>query len=110
MPRAKRICGRPGCPKPVAKRYCTQHDAEYEAKRGTKKERGYGADFWAARRYWVDEVNRGGVACWRCKKPLQPGQSFDLGHDDDDRSIIRGPECPRCNRSAGGRKGRAMQT
>lgn len=41
--------------------------------------------------------------CWRCDNPIDP-KYWDLGHDDWDRSIYRGPECPSCNRSAAGRK------
>lgn len=41
--------------------------------------------------------------CWRCDNPIDP-KNWDLGHDDWDRSIYRGPECPSCNRSAAGRK------
>lgn len=103
MPRAKRICARPGCTKPVNKRYCTQHDAEYEAKRGTKKERGYGADFWALRRQWESKVAAGEVNCWRCKERIDPQQTWHLGHDDNNRAIIQGPEHPRCNLSAAGK-------
>ena len=48
--------------------------------------------------------------CWRCGGPITPGQPWDLGHDDHDRSIWRGPEhrgreCPAGgNRATAGRK------
>lgn len=103
MPRAKRICPKPGCPNVVAGRYCPHHNREYEAKRGTKKERGYDARFQELRRRAVDQVEAGGVSCWRCGQPIPPGSPFDMGHDDRDRTIIRGPEHPRCNRSAAGK-------
>jgi hypothetical protein len=49
-------------------------------------------------------------ACWRCGEPIQPGQPWELGHDDVDRSIWRGPEhrgreCPAGgNRATAGRR------
>ena len=103
MARAKRICPKPGCPHIAVGRYCPQHNREYEQKRGTKLERGYDARFRELRRIALDKVNAGGVNCWRCGKPIEAGAPFDLGHDDHDRTIIRGPEHPRCNRSAAGR-------
>lgn len=51
------------------------------------------------RAYERKRVDAGGVRCWRCGKPILPGHPFDLGHDDVDRTIIRGPEHPRCNRA-----------
>ena len=102
MPRAKRICPRPGCPNAADGRYCPTHNAEYEAKRGTKLQRGYDKAFFDQRKAWVPEVEAGGVTCWRCKEPIAAGAPFDLGHSDD-RTHIKGPEHPRCNRSAAGK-------
>ena len=103
MARAKRICPKPGCPHVAVGRYCPQHNREYEAKRGTKLERGYDARFRELRRIALDKVSAGGVNCWRCGKPIEAGAPFDLGHDDHDRTITRGPEHATCNRSAAGR-------
>ena len=103
MARAKRICPKPGCPNIAAGRYCPQHNREYEQARGTKAERGYDARFRETRRAIAPRVAAGLVDCWRCGERIGPGEPFDLGHDDHDRSIIRGPEHPRCNRSAAGR-------
>lgn len=103
MARAKRICPKPNCPKVVNKRYCVEHEQEYEAKRGTKRQRGYDAQFNRTRKWWEPRVELGLVDCWRCGKPLEPGITWHLGHDDDDRTIIRGPECPPCNLSAAGK-------
>ena len=103
MPRAKKVCAQPGCPQPAGASYCTEHTRARDKARGTKAQRGYGADYQAQRRRWVAKVAQGNVCCWRCQQPLASGALFHLGHDDDDRSIIRGPECPRCNLSAAGK-------
>ena len=76
---------------------------EYEQRRGTKAQRGYGQQFQAERKVWVRMVAEGVVSCWRCLEPIQPGAEFHLGHDDNDRAIIRGPEHPLCNLSAAGK-------
>lgn len=41
----------------------------------------------------------GGAQCWRCDKWISPYEDWDLGHDDADRTIIRGPEHRACNRA-----------
>lgn len=57
------------------------------------------------------QVAAGTAYCWRCGRYLPPGAPVHTGHDDYDRSIIRGPECPACNLSAAARKGnRASRT
>lgn len=108
MARAARICPKPGCPKIVARRYCADHDREYEAKRGTAHQRGYGIRHQSLRGSFQGAINGGLIDCWRCGQPIRPGDDWDLGHDDDDRTITRGPEHAYCNRSAAGRKGRRL--
>jgi hypothetical protein len=76
--------------------------------------RGYGAAYQRARREWAALVKAGGVACARCGKPIVDGKirtakgrvvsSWHLGHDDWNRSIIRGPEHWFCNLGGAGRK------
>ncbi len=51
------------------------------------------------------------VACWRCPRPIMPGQKFDVGH----RTGARGsalhelaPEHRGENRAEGGRRGAAL--
>ena len=34
--------------------------------------------------------------CWRCGRPIQP-HDYSLGHCDDDRRTIHGPEHYVCN-------------
>jgi hypothetical protein len=67
--------------------------------------RGYGAQHQALRRQWAPIVAEGGVICWRCGHLIAPGQAWDLGHDDNDRTTYRGPEHRGPNRAAGARKG-----
>lgn len=58
----------------------------------------------AARRAVKTQVDAGIAHCWRCNKLLIPGR-WHLGHDDHDRTIIRGGECATCNLKAAARKG-----
>lgn len=49
--------------------------------------------------------------CWRCGRVLEPGAPFDVGHLDPDGGhelSNLAPECVRCNRSDGGRRGAAI--
>ena len=51
----------------------------------------------------------GYLTCWRCGDKILRGEPFDLGHDDDDRTITRGPEhANRCNRRAAGLKAQTI--
>jgi hypothetical protein len=59
----------------------------------------------AARRAVKAEVEAGRGSCWRCGRYLPPGSLFHLGHDDRDRTVLRGAECPPCNLTAAARKG-----
>lgn len=72
-------------------------------KPGSTTARGYGAKHQALRKKWQAIVDRGEAYCWRCGCWLEPGQPFDLGHDDHDRTVYRGPECVPCNRATKGR-------
>lgn len=104
MARAKRICPKPGCPKPAAGRYCPEHNREYEQKRGTARQRGYDARHDAARRTWAALVRGGGVHCARCHGPIDPAEPWHLDHDDADRTRYIGASHARCNTSAGGKR------
>jgi hypothetical protein len=63
--------------------------------------RGYGAAHKRARKAWEPVVAAGGVCCARCSQPIVPGDAWDLGHVDGDKSRYAGPEHSACNRSAG---------
>jgi hypothetical protein len=67
-------------------------------------ERGYGANHKRLRRLWEPRVAAGDVACARCGRLIMPGEAWDLGHVDGDRSQYAGPEHRRCNRSTSSRR------
>jgi hypothetical protein len=69
---------------------------------------GYGSAHQKLRKRVATLVASGMAVCWRCGKPIAPGMPWDLGHDDYDRRIYRGPEHRYCNRSAGARKKQTM--
>lgn len=106
MPRAMRVCPRPGCPELTPGGPCPAHQREHEQQRGTRQARGYDAPYDRARRRWKPQVERGEVdchapTCLMSTRRILLGQAWDLGHDDQRR--IRGPEHALCNRSAGGK-------
>jgi hypothetical protein len=104
-----RVCSRVGCPNlHQGTGRCPDCEREAERLRGTPAERGYDAQHRALRKTWAVKVKAGGVRCWRCGEPIAPTEAWDLGHDDEDRTVYRGPEhAGRCNRAAGARKGNA---
>jgi hypothetical protein len=65
----------------------------------TNTQRGYGYKHQLLRRRWAPLVAAGIVDCARCGQRIAPGQPWDLGHDDADRSRYNGPEHRRCNRA-----------
>lgn len=100
-----KVCAEPGCPTLVPNgSRCKIHAREQERRRGTKQRRGYTGTHDRLRADWAPRVAAGVVRCWRCNQIIAPGSPWDLGHDDDDRAIHRGPEHAHCNRSAGGRQ------
>lgn len=68
--------------------------------RGTTCSRGYGRAHERLRGWWRPYVEAGLVDCWRCGRRIGAREPWDLGHDDYDRSVYRGPEHASCNRSA----------
>ena len=74
----------------------------------TTTAKGYGFVHQQKRAEWQKVIDAGAGECARCHAPLKPGDDWDLGHDDHDRTKYNGPECSSCNRSAGGRNGAAV--
>jgi hypothetical protein len=77
----------------------------------TTTERGYGGDHQIARKRLTPLVLAGGAKCARCGEPIRPGEEWDLGHVDGDRSRYSGPEHRRAadcrmggNRATSGRR------
>ena len=88
---------------------CPDHARTQDYARGTPTQRGYGPAHQAESRRWKARVAAGElVICWRCDEPITDPDDCDLGHDDVDRTITRGPEhARRCNRAAAGRASHA---
>lgn len=80
-----------------------------DPQRGTAA-RGYGSMHQRIRTEVKRIVDSGQAYCWRCGQWLDPSQPWDLGHDDHDRTLYRGPECVKCNRATTGRKPKAIVT
>jgi hypothetical protein len=97
-----KVCAVPGCPTLTAGRRCTAHQAEAERARGTRQQRGYGAQHDVERRAWMPRVLAGDVLCSRCGLLILPTEPWQLDHTDD-RASYRGPSHPLCNAAAGGR-------
>ena len=69
----------------------------------------YGPEYRKVRAQWAPMVAQGQVTCWRCGEFIPVGAAWDLGHDDGNAGVIRGPEHARCNRGAAARKVNAMR-
>src|SRR4051812_32548558 len=67
-------------------------------------QRGYGAVHQERRRQVAPIVESGRAVCVRCGEPIDPGERWDLGHDDIDRTRYTGPEHARCNRATAARR------
>lgn len=101
-----RVCSTPGCPTLVKAGArggrCTPCQRAADKARGSRTDRGYGPDHIRLRKQWQHRIDTGEhVTCWRCGKPIT-GTGWQLGHDDHDRTITRGPECATCNLRAAG--------
>ena len=100
---ARRPCAEPGCPTITDATRCPTHARERDKARGTRQERGYDSAHDRRRAAYQALMNRGETFhCWRCGDLIDP-HVWHLGHDDDDRSRYRGPECVPCNTATKGR-------
>lgn len=77
---------------------------------------GYGWDHQKLRAEYKQRMAKGEqFTCWRCGLWVDPDSPWELGHDDHDRSIYRGPEhrgreCPQGgNRATSGRRGTKLR-
>ena len=75
---------------------------------GDTTRRGYGNLHQQIRKRWARLVAVGGVVCAECGGPIQPGEPWDLGHQEDRGSGYIGPEHRWCNRSKAARKRNAL--
>jgi hypothetical protein len=80
------------------------------ARRGGTAARGYGSVHQRLRARIAPVVARGGVRCARCGELIRPGQPWDLGHDDHDRSRYTGPEHEACNRATSAHRARPVRS
>jgi hypothetical protein len=70
----------------------------------SERARGYGWPHQKLRKRYELFVGAGLVDCARCGQRIEPGEVWDLGHDDFDRSRYSGPEHRGCNRATAGRR------
>jgi hypothetical protein len=99
-----RVCIEPGCPTLIDKaegKRCKAHRATFEKRRGTKTERGYGAEHQRERRRLAPIVARGRTRCSRCGELIRKGSAWVPDHNED-RTGYRGASHAECNNSAAG--------
>jgi hypothetical protein len=97
-----KVCAEPGCPTLTDRTRCTDHTRARDRARGTRQERGYDAAYDRLKRAYQRRMDAGEVfVCWRCVELDKPHDvdpnDWHLGHDNADRSVIRGPQCPASN-------------
>ena len=72
--------------------------------------RGYGRAHRARRAHLAPLVAAGVLDCARCGKRIEPGEPFDLGHLDGEKTRYSGVVHSHCNRRAGAIAGNAKRT
>lgn len=102
-----RVCIESGCPTLTRGARCTEHERAKDKARGTRQQRGYDADYDRERAHYARRMAAGEVfTCWRCEElgrphPVDP-KAWHLGHSNDDRSVILGPQCAASNLATSG--------
>jgi hypothetical protein len=103
-----RVCPVPGCPVLTDSGRCADHlrqkRRDEDKLRPNSAARGYGKDHRQLRKQWSERVAAGTVPCARCGHLIAPGDPWDLGHDDTDRTKYCGPEHASCNRATASRR------
>jgi hypothetical protein len=77
---------------------------------GATSRRGYGTRHQTVRKNLAPRVAAGVVNCARCGFKILPGEPWDLGHVDGDKSRYRGPEHEDCNRNTNGKQPNRRQS
>lgn len=104
-----KVCATPGCPVLTNQTRCPAHTRQRDRARGTRQQRGYDAAHDRLRASWQARLDAGEtVHCWRCltrgvHTRIDP-TNWHLGHDDHDRNVYAGPECPPCNLATASRR------
>jgi hypothetical protein len=77
--------------------------------RNAKARERYGPAHRSLRAEFAPVIARGDWPCARCGEPIDPGEPWDLDHDDFAPRLYLGPAHRRCNRAAAneGRTSRA---
>ncbi|MCW2496413.1 MAG: hypothetical protein JWQ77_2337 [Jatrophihabitans sp.] len=100
-----KVCSQPGCGELVKAGKCDTHRREYDKRRGTTTERGYGAEHRATRDALLPSAY--GTACRYCGNRMWPHEHLALDHTED-RSSYRGivhadyRDCPKGGNAAEG--------
>lgn len=111
MTTRRKRCPATRCPRliPTTARYCDEHTSEYEARRGSARQRGYNTAHERLRAQWQARLDAGEVihCADGCGQRINP-TAWQLGHDHE-RGGYLGPQTIGCNASEGGSRGRATQ-
>lgn len=84
---------------PMCRPCRSAHQAQLPGRKLTSVEKGYDWQHKLLRAEFMDRMKRGErFDCWRCDVRIDPSLPWDLGHDDEDRTVYRGPEHVGCNR------------
>lgn len=100
-----KVCSTPGCPTPTHKTYCQECERARDKARGTRQERGYGAEHMATRDELLPQAY--GTPCRYCGQRMWPHQHLVLDHTADRkgyRGIVHADyrDCPAGGNAAEG--------